>query len=228
KLAAGEPDLVPQRPQQRGLARHVDVLALSVDVECDHRALLSAVRACTARTPGPLDRRPTTSICPNRHNETTNRARARQQQRGQRRRLLLPGIFISYRRDDSGPMARRLYELLCARFGTASVFIDVETIEAGSDFAEVIDAKVGFCDGFVAIIGKTWASAVDAAGRRRLDDPADWGRAGVAAALARGAKVVPVPVAGAPRPSAADLPRPRAPPARHRALALRPRRAQAP
>jgi len=54
----------------------------------------------------------------------------------------MSGIFISYRRDDSGSMARRLYELLCARFGPASVFIDVETIEAGSDFAEVIDAKV--------------------------------------------------------------------------------------
>ena len=52
----------------------------------------------------------------------------------------MSGIFISYRRDDSGPMARRLYELLLARFGPASVFIDVETIEAGADFAETIDA----------------------------------------------------------------------------------------
>jgi len=133
----------------------------------------------------------------------------------------MSGIFISYRRDDSGSMARRLYELLCARFGPASVFIDVETIEAGSDFAEVIDAKVGFCDGFVAVIGKTWMTAVDAAGRRRLDDPKDWVRLEIASALARGVKVIPVLVDGAPMPSARDLPEPLAALARHQALELR-------
>ncbi|MGH7304772.1 MAG: toll/interleukin-1 receptor domain-containing protein, partial [Candidatus Rokuibacteriota bacterium] len=88
----------------------------------------------------------------------------------------MSGIFISYRRDDSAAIARRLYELLRARFGLTSVFIDVETIEAGADFAEVIDAKVGFCDGFVAVIGKAWSTAVDTEGRRRLDDPEDWVR----------------------------------------------------
>jgi TIR domain len=133
----------------------------------------------------------------------------------------MSGIFISYRRDDSGAMARRLYELLRARFGPASVFIDVETIEAGADFAETIDAKVGFCDGFVAVIGKAWSTAADATGRRRLDDPTDWVRLEIAAALGRGIKVIPVLVDGAPMPSARDLPEPLAPLARHQALELR-------
>src|SRR5262249_58972239 len=70
ELAAGEPELVPQGPQQRGLARHIDVLALSVDVECDHRALLSAVGA-TARRPAASIGDQAASICPSRHNETT-------------------------------------------------------------------------------------------------------------------------------------------------------------
>src|SRR4029434_2511487 len=42
ELAASEPELVPQRPQQWRLAGHVDALAFAVDVECDHRALLSS------------------------------------------------------------------------------------------------------------------------------------------------------------------------------------------
>src|SRR5262245_24203272 len=40
ELATGEPELVSQRPQQRSVAGHVDILAFAVDVECDHRALL--------------------------------------------------------------------------------------------------------------------------------------------------------------------------------------------
>ncbi len=133
----------------------------------------------------------------------------------------MSGIFISYRRDDSGAMARRLYELLCARFGPTSVFIDVETIEAGANFAEVIDAKVGFCDAFVAVIGKAWSTAVDATGRRRLDDPADWVRLEIAAALGRGIKVIPVLVDGAPMPSARELAEPLGALAHHQALELR-------
>jgi TIR domain len=133
----------------------------------------------------------------------------------------MSGIFISYRRDDAGAMARRLYDALCARFGPASVFIDVETIEVGADFADVIDAKVGFCDGLIAVIGATWSAAVDAAGRRRLDDPADWVRLEIAAALRRGIKVVPVLVDGAPMPSPRELPEPLAPLARHQAFNLR-------
>lgn len=133
----------------------------------------------------------------------------------------MSGIFISYRRDDSAAPARRLYEFLCARFGPASVFIDVETIEIGADFAEVIDTKVRFCDGLVAVIGKAWLTAVDAAGHRRLDDPTDWVRLELAAALGRGIKIIPVLVDGAAMPAARELPAPLVPLARHQALDLR-------
>ncbi len=131
------------------------------------------------------------------------------------------GIFISYRREDSAAPTRRLYELLCARFGPTSVFIDVETIEIGADFTEVIDTKVRFCDGLVAVIGKAWLTTGDAAGHRRLDDPTDWVRLEIAAALGRGIKIIPVLVDGAPMPTARDLPGPLVPLARHQALDLR-------
>ena len=133
----------------------------------------------------------------------------------------MSGIFISYRRADSGDTARRLHEFLGARFGEASVFIDVETIEAGADFAEAIDTTVRLSDGLVAVIGTTWLTAADAEGRRRLDDPADWVRLEIATALARGVKVIPVLVDGARMPAERELPGSLAALARHQALDLR-------
>src|SRR5215471_10630069 len=50
-----------------------------------------------------------------------------------------PRIFISYRRDDSSGHAGRLYDALADHYGSESVFMDVDTIAPGSDFAEAID-----------------------------------------------------------------------------------------
>jgi hypothetical protein len=77
------------------------------------------------------------------------------------------------------------------------------------------------------VIGKAWSTAVDAAGRRRLDDPADWVRLEIAAALSRGIKVIPVLVDGASMPSARDLPEPIVSLARHQAIELRSARIEA-
>lgn len=136
----------------------------------------------------------------------------------------MSGVFISYRRDDSAAEARRLGEALGARFGAEAVFIDVEDIRPGDDFAEAIDEKVGFCDALIAVIGPRWSSATDAAGRRRLDDPADWVSLEIGAALERGMKVFPVLVGGAKLPSASELPAPLAKLALRQAVELRPER----
>jgi hypothetical protein len=136
----------------------------------------------------------------------------------------MSGIFISYRRDDSAAEAHRLGELLGERFGADAVFIDVEDIGPGDDFAAAIDEKLGFCDALVAVIGPRWTSATDAAGRRRLDDPADWVRLEIGAALERGMKVFPVLVGGAVLPAAGELPAPLAKLALRQAIELRPQR----
>ena len=47
-------------------------------------------------------------------------------------------IFISYRRADSAGYAGRIYDRLTAHFGEDAVFMDVDTIEAGVDFVEVL------------------------------------------------------------------------------------------
>ena len=48
------------------------------------------------------------------------------------------GIFVSYRRQETSHVAGRLYDRLADRFGEGQVFIDVDTIEPGVDFAEEI------------------------------------------------------------------------------------------
>jgi TIR domain len=133
----------------------------------------------------------------------------------------MSGIFISYRRDDGARAARRLHEYLSARFGASAVFMDVEDIEVGEDFGAAIDEKVGFCDALIAVIGTKWLTSVDQAGRRRLDDPRDWVRLEIAAALDRGIKVIPVLIDGAALPQAAALPPPLAALPQYQALDLR-------
>ena len=132
----------------------------------------------------------------------------------------MSGIFISYRRDDAADQAHRLYDQLSARFGADSVFIDVEKIDLGEDFTEVIEEKVGFCDSLVAVIGKRWLTCADADGLRRLDNPEDWVRLEIAAALSRDMKVFPVLVDGAPPPRSNDLPSPLAALARWQAVPI--------
>jgi hypothetical protein len=53
------------------------------------------------------------------------------------------GVFLSYRREDAAPYARLLQLQLSERFPNASVFMDLDSIEAGLDFAEVIRLASG-------------------------------------------------------------------------------------
>jgi TIR domain len=86
------------------------------------------------------------------------------------------GIFISYRRQDTGDFAGRLYDRLTHRFGQERVFIDVDAIEPGVDFAEAINQAVDTCEVLLAVIGPGWVTATSSDGRRRLDDPDDFVR----------------------------------------------------
>ena len=77
-----------------------------------------------------------------------------------------PGrIFISYRRDETDFPAGWLYEHLAAHFGPDQIFKDVDSIELGDDFAEVIADAVGACDVLLVLIGAQWLAITDEAGR---------------------------------------------------------------
>jgi hypothetical protein len=107
------------------------------------------------------------------------------------------GIFLSYRREDTAPYARLLQSQLYERFPGVRVFMDLDSIEAGQDFAEVIRKEVDSCAVLVALIGRKWVTLTDEQGRRRLDDPDDLVRFEVQEALERKVRVVPVLVDGA-------------------------------
>ena len=115
-------------------------------------------------------------------------------------------IFISYRRADSAGYAGRIYDRLAAHFGKESIFMDVDTIQAGLDFVDVLENAVQSCDVLVAFIGRQWLNITDEDGNRRLDNPQDFVRIEVAAALSRGIRVIPVLVDGTSMPDSDQLP----------------------
>jgi TIR domain/Transcriptional regulator, AbiEi antitoxin len=131
------------------------------------------------------------------------------------------GVFVSYRRHETGHLAGRLYDRLVDRFGEGRVFIDVDTIEPGVDFTEEISRAVATCKVLLAIIGPKWLTATDERGRRRLDDPDDIVRLEIEAALGRDVRVIPILAEGAVMPSREDLPESLAGLARRNALAIR-------
>lgn len=115
-------------------------------------------------------------------------------------------IFISYRRQETSHLAGRLHDRLADRFGVGQVFIDVDSIEPGVDFAEEISQAVAACRVLLVIIGPAWLSATDERGGRRLDNPDDIVRLEVEAALARGVRLIPILVEGTVMPGQRDLP----------------------
>jgi hypothetical protein len=116
------------------------------------------------------------------------------------------GIFLSYRREDAAPYAVLLEHELRERLPDARVFMDLDSIEGGMPFAEVIRDAVESCAVLVALIGRQWVTLADAEGNRRLDKPGDFVRFEVQAALERGVRVIPVLVDGASPPSEQQLP----------------------
>ena len=113
----------------------------------------------------------------------------------------MPKLFISYRRDDSSDVTGRLHDRLKDHFGREAVFLDIDAIPLGVDFRKYLADEVNQCDVLLAVIGDHWldASYHDGpnAGQRRLDDPHDYVRIEVEAALAvQGAAAVVVLVRG--------------------------------
>ena len=76
------------------------------------------------------------------------------------------GIFISHRRQDASQLAGWLYDRLADTFGEAQIFMDMDTIGQGRDFAEVIAEAIDSCQVLVALIGPAgWTPPARTAGR---------------------------------------------------------------
>jgi len=130
-------------------------------------------------------------------------------------------VFVNYRRSDTRHVAGRLRDLIVARFGESSVFVDVESIEPGLDYVTAIDKAVATCDVMLVLIGDGWLQASRDEGLRRIDDPADRLRLEIEAGLKHRTRVIPVLVDAASMPKSKDLPDSLEPLARHQATRLR-------
>ena len=116
-----------------------------------------------------------------------------------------PAFFISYRRSQNTWQARDIRKELARRFGESRVFMDTSSIDYGESFPDRIASAIRGCGVILGLIGPHWLEPT--AGSRRIDDPNDWVRRELEAALQRQeALVIPVLLDGASAPGPADLP----------------------
>jgi uncharacterized membrane protein YhaH (DUF805 family) len=115
-------------------------------------------------------------------------------------------IFINYRRGDSSGAAGRIYDRLLQHFGRDELFMDVDALEPGIDFVKSLDEQVSNCRAFITVIGPNWLHAQDRDGNSRLNNPNDYVRVEIEAALKRDVRLIPVLVEGATMPQPTDLP----------------------
>jgi hypothetical protein len=113
-------------------------------------------------------------------------------------------IFVSYRREDTGPFVARLCGRLDEAFGARNVFFDERSIGTGADFRGSTVGAIVTSEVVLAVIGAGWASTTDERGRPRLHDQDDPVRLELAMAMPR--NLIPLLVDNTPMPTARQLP----------------------
>jgi hypothetical protein len=117
----------------------------------------------------------------------------------------MPVIVVSYRRADSREITRRIYDQLVARYGTRSVYMDIESIQPSADYRVHIRQTLERALVMLAVIGPQWSGPRPDA-RSRIFDPDDPVRVEVETALANRRAVMPLLVDGAVMPTEEAVP----------------------
>jgi len=112
-------------------------------------------------------------------------------------------IFISYRRNDSAAMAGRIKDRIKAFCPKVFIFIDVEAIEGGAVFEDVINNAITRSEIFICLIGKEWMGPPD---NNRMMDVDDFVRKEVEIGLNAGSKFYPILIDNASMPDGYQLP----------------------
>lgn len=115
-------------------------------------------------------------------------------------------VFISYRRTDSKHATGRLYDYLASKLGASNVFIDIDSIAPGERFDEKIKRTIKRCDTVLVMIGLDWNPREDGEYGFRLNNPEDWVRKEISAALASSKKIIPILIDETEMPKAGSLP----------------------
>jgi SH3-like domain-containing protein len=117
----------------------------------------------------------------------------------------MPKIIISYRRADTQDIAMRIRDGLKRRYGTKSVFTDIDSIPLGKDFLQYINDEIASADALLAVVGPRWLRT-KREDKPNLHDETDYVRLEIEAALNQKIKVVPILVGRAKMPRAAEMP----------------------
>jgi uracil-DNA glycosylase len=130
-------------------------------------------------------------------------------------------VFINYRRDDSEGYVGRLYDHLAQQIPPDHLFMDVQNIDPGEDFVDVLEEAVARCDVFLAAIGPRWLTFETEDGTNRLHQWNDFVRIEIASAIKQGKPIIPVLVGRATMPTPDTLPEELRPLARRNAITIR-------
>ena len=101
-------------------------------------------------------------------------------------------IFLSYRRTDSAPTTRRLYDAISERFGAESVYLDTASTAWGEEWQTALENAVAGAEVVIVVIGPKWLFTHDEWGRRRIDNPDDWVRREIELALESDKAILPL------------------------------------
>src|SRR3954470_5241067 len=93
-------------------------------------------------------------------------------------------VFINYRTDDEADIAALIKNDLSHRFGSAKIFRGSESIRPGANFERELLRAVRRSDVLLAVISPKWLDIQSTAGKRKIDDPADWTRREILEAFA--------------------------------------------
>jgi tetratricopeptide (TPR) repeat protein len=113
------------------------------------------------------------------------------------------GVFLSYRRVDSSGYVGRLHARLAKEF---RVFLDLDSIPPGTDFAQVINMHLDKSKAALVVIGPQWGNVRNDQAEWRLDDPDDYVRLEITLCLHRNIPVIPILVGNASLPRPESIP----------------------
>jgi hypothetical protein len=130
-------------------------------------------------------------------------------------------VFINYRREDTAAIAGRLYDRLSSAVAQRSIFMDVDSISPGENYAEKIKGSVKGCDAFLMLMGRQWLDIRDQKGQRRIDSPRDFVRMEIATALQEDIRIIPLLIDGSSMPEEDQVPEEIRPICYRQALELR-------
>ena len=115
----------------------------------------------------------------------------------------MENLFISYRRDDSSAYAGRICDHIASIVGAHRVFMDVEDIQPGQNFAQAIEQTLTGCSHVLVVIGPRWHDILETRAKQQDED---YVVHEIATALTKKKNVVPVFVGGATAAALTALP----------------------